>query len=72
MTTFNVSIPDNKTSFFQEFLDMIGAQYEKTDDNGFVLSEEQKKILDSQDDVPLSEYQDDDEFLDELKKEYGL
>ncbi len=72
MTTFNVSIPDNKISFFQEFLDMIGARYEKTDDNGFVLSEEQKKILDSQDDVPLSEYQDNDEFLDELKKEYGL
>ncbi|WP_447951800.1 hypothetical protein [Chryseobacterium koreense] len=72
MTAFNVSIPDNKISFFQEFLDMIGARYEKTEDYDFVLSDEQKKILDSQEDLPLSEYQDSDEFLEELKKEYGL
>lgn len=71
MTAFNVSIPDNKISFFQEFLDMIGARYEKTEDN-IVLSDEQKRILDKQEDLPLSEYQDSDEFLEELKKEYGL
>ncbi|MDR1877334.1 MAG: hypothetical protein LBQ84_06885 [Flavobacteriaceae bacterium] len=38
----------------------------------FKLSDEQKKILDSQDNLPLSEYQDNDEFIAELKKEYGL
>ncbi len=44
MITYNVSIPENKQSFFQEFLDMIGAQYNKEED--FQLSEEQKEILD--------------------------
>ncbi len=38
----------------------------------FQLSDEQKKILDSQDDLAISEYQDNDEFVSELKKEYGL
>ena len=38
----------------------------------FELSEEQKKILDVQEDLPISEYQDNDAFVAELKKEYGL
>lgn len=38
----------------------------------FELSEEQKKILDAQEDLPFSEYQDNDAFVAELKKEYGL
>lgn len=38
----------------------------------FKLSNEQKRILDSQDDLDDSQYQDSDEFLAELKKEYGL
>ena len=38
----------------------------------FELSEEQKKTLDNQEDLPLSEYQDNDAFVAELKKEYGL
>jgi cell division septum initiation protein DivIVA len=45
MTTFNVSIPDNKISFFQEFLDMIGARYEKKQEE-IELTEKQKKTLD--------------------------
>lgn len=72
MTTFNVSIPDNKISFFLEFLELIGAQYKKEKEDIFVLSEQQKKILDSQENLMLSEYQDNDEFIKELKKEYGL
>lgn len=42
------------------------------DANTFELSEQQKKILDEQEDLPLSEYQNNDEFVAELKKEYGL
>jgi hypothetical protein len=38
----------------------------------FRLSNEQKNILDSQDDLPVSEYQDNNEFVVELKREYGL
>ncbi len=71
MTTYNVSIPDNKDSFFREFLELIGAKYEKKQDT-FELSDEQKMILDNQDNLPLSEYQDNNEFVAELKKEYGL
>lgn len=40
--------------------------------DNFELSKEQKKILDSQKDLPLSEYKDNIEFLAELKSEYGL
>jgi len=72
MTTYNVSIPDDKNSFFLEFLELIGAQYKKENKDSFELSDEQKKILDSQANLDISEYQDNDEFLDELKKEYGL
>ena len=36
------------------------------------LTENQKKILDSQENLDDSEFQDHDEFLAELKKEYEL
>ncbi len=45
MVVYNVSIPENKQEFFQEFLELIGAEYEKKQDNGFELSEHQKKLL---------------------------
>lgn len=38
----------------------------------FKLTENQKKILDSQENLDDSEFQDHDEFLAELKKEYEL
>lgn len=49
-------------------------KYPDIDDSNevFKLSDEQKRILDSQDDLDDSQYQDSDEFLAELKKEYGL
>lgn len=71
MTTYNVSIPDNKDSFFREFLELIGAKYEKKQDT-FELSDEQKMILDNQDDFLLSDYEDNESFVAELKKEYGV
>lgn len=72
MTIFNVAIPDNKTSFFLQFLELLGVQYKEENENIFELSEQQKINLDNQEDLPLSEYQDNVEFLSELKKEYGL
>nr|WP_314495791.1 hypothetical protein [uncultured Chryseobacterium sp.] len=72
MTTYNVSIPDNKNSFFLEFLELIGAQYKKEKDDFFELSEEQKKILESQNNLEISEYESSDEVLNKLRKEYGL
>ena len=38
----------------------------------FKLTENHKKILDSQENLDDSEFQDHDEFLAELKKEYDL
>ena len=38
----------------------------------FKLTENHKKILDSQENLDDSEFQDHDEFLAELKKEYEL
>ncbi|MBS1573631.1 MAG: hypothetical protein JST62_14665 [Bacteroidetes bacterium] len=72
MTIFNVAIPDNKTSFFLQFLELLGVEYKKEKEDVYELSEQQKKNLDNQEDLPLSEYQDNDEFLSELKKEYDL
>jgi len=71
MTTYNVSIPDNKDSFFREFLELIGAKYEKKQDT-FELSEGQRKVLDDQDDFSLSDYEDNESFVAELKREYGI
>lgn len=48
-------------------------QYPDIDKNDtFELSDEQKKILESQNNLPVSEFQDNDHFLAEFKKEYGL
>lgn len=72
MIAYHVTIPDTKQYFFQEFLEIIGANYEKKESESFILSFEQKKILDEQEHLNPSDFQDADEFLSELKKKYGL
>jgi hypothetical protein len=48
-------------------------QYPEIDKNNtFELSDEQKQILESQNNLSASEYQDNEQFVAELKKEYGL
>jgi len=54
MTTFNVSVPEDKTSFFLEVLELIGATYE-TKEREFQLTEEQKDFLLRQNDVPVED-----------------
>ncbi len=71
MTTFKVSVPENKTSFFLEVLELIGATYESKE-SGFVLTDEQKQFLVSQNDVPLDECQSADLVFEELKVKYSL
>jgi len=71
MATFKVTIPNSKKTFFLEFLKLLGAEFEEKQEN-FELSDEQKEILDKQEDLNISEYQDNDEFLKELKKEHDL
>lgn len=54
MTMFNVSVPEDKTSFFLEVLELIGATYE-TREGEFQLTEEQKVFLLRQNDVPVED-----------------
>jgi len=51
---FNVSVPEDKTSFFLEVLELIGATYETREDE-FQLTEEQKVFLLRQNDVPVED-----------------
>lgn len=71
MVNFNVSVSDKKAAFFKEFLNMIGAEYTEIIDN-FELSEEQKAFLDSQDNVNWKQCADHQDFIKELKTEYGV
>lgn len=70
MVTYNVSIPNDKTSFFKEFLEIIGAKY--TEDTGFVLSEEQKQILREQNEVSIEDCVDAEDFYKQLTEKHEL
>lgn len=71
MISYNVSIPENKQSFFQEFLDMIGADYEKKSDD-FKLSKEQKKILDNRLKEDKKNFPPAKEVLKQVRQKYDL
>jgi len=71
MTTFKVSVPEDKTSFFLEVLELIGATYESKE-NEFELTEEQKQFLLSQNNIPLENCQSANLVFEELKIKYGL
>lgn len=71
MISYNVSIPENKQSFFQEFLDMIGADYEKKSDD-FKLSKEQKKILDNRLKQDKKNFEPAKEVLKQVRQKYDL
>ena len=71
MISYNVSIPDEKQSFFQEFLESIGADYEKKQDN-FQLSEEQKKVLDERLKSEKKDFVPARETLNKLRQKYEL
>ena len=71
MTTFNVSVPEDKTSFFLEVLELIGATYE-TREGEFQLTEEQKDFLLRQNDVPVEDCIPALDLYESLKGKYGL
>lgn len=71
MVSYNVSIPENKQSFFQEFLEMIGADYEKKSDD-FKLTKEQKKILDQRLKQDKKSFVPAKEALNQVRQKYGL
>lgn len=43
MTTYNVTIPENKKKFFLEFLELMGVRYEKENEDFLELSDEHKE-----------------------------
>lgn len=71
MVNFNVSVSEQKASFFKEFLNMIGVEYIEIN-RDFELSEEQKAFLDSQDDIDWEQCTNHEDFIKELKSEYGV
>lgn len=71
MTTYKVSVPEDKTSFFLEVLELIGATYESKEQS-FKLTEEQQQFLLSQNDVPLDRCKSSDAVFEEVKERYGL
>ena len=71
MISYNVTIPDEKQSFFQEFLEIIGADYEKKQDE-FQLSEEQKKVLDDRLKSGKKDFVSAREALNKLRQKYEL
>jgi hypothetical protein len=71
MITYNVTVPDNKEEFFQEFLDLIGASYNKENED-FFLTDDQKKILDERLREDKSSFISARESLSQLRTKYGL
>ena len=69
MKTFSVKIPDDKTSFFLEFLELIGGSFDKQE---FELTSEQKEFLLRQNKVPLDECISAQESYERLKTKHGL
>ena len=72
------TLPKELLGNVNDYIDFLKEKYiskeSKSSSKGetFKLTENQKKILDSQENLDDSEFQDHDEFLAELKKEYEL
>lgn len=71
MTTFKVSVPEDKTSLFFEVMDLLGVLYEP-EETDFTLSQEQKQFLSSQDNIEPGACSSAFGIVEELKKKYGL
>jgi len=71
MTNFNVSVPENKISFFREFLDLIGVNYEEKLED-FRLTDKQKQILDERLKADKNNFIPAREALSKLRQKYEL
>ena len=71
MISFNVNIPESKHHFFVEFLELIGAKYERKQEESD-LTEEQKKILDERLNESKASFVPARESLNHIRKKYGL
>ena len=72
------TLPKELLGNVNDYIDVLKEKYiskeikNSSKEETFKLTENQKKILDSQENLDDSEFQDHDEFLAELKKEYEL
>ena len=72
------TLPKELLGNVNDYIDFLKEKYiskeskSSSKEETFKLTENQKKILDSQKNLDDSEFQDHDEFLAELKKEYDL
>lgn len=71
MTTFHVTVPENKISFFKEFLKSIGAKYSENQED-FELSDEMIEILEQRLNEDKSDYISEEESIRLLKEKYGF
>lgn len=65
------TLPKELFGNVNDYIDFLKEKY-LDKDWASQLSENQKNILNSQENLEDSEYQDNEEFLAELKKEHGL
>jgi len=71
MILYNVAIPENKQQFFQEFLELIGANYEK-ENQDFFITDQQKKILDERLKEDKTSFISARASLSQLREKYDL
>ncbi|MCD8539711.1 MAG: hypothetical protein LRY55_08025 [Leadbetterella sp.] len=69
MTTFKVTIPDDKTSFFLQFVELIGASAESED---FELTNEIKEILDERLKTEETLFVSAREAINKITTKYGI
>jgi hypothetical protein len=72
--TYN-SLTDKLKNVPQSILERVSGYVDAlldSDIQGFILSEEQKRILDGQENLPLNQFTDADEIYDQLKSKHGL
>lgn len=72
MTTYSVTVPEDKTAFFLEFLELLGAKYRKENEDFFELTEEQKEILDERLEADKKDFISAREALNKLRQKYEL
>jgi hypothetical protein len=70
MTLFNVSVSESEKDSLLEFLKKIGPSYTEISES-LELTDEQKRFLDSQENILWSDCTNHDDFVTDVKKEYN-